>query len=78
MEFVYSSIKKLKFQSHIHKIIERNPSQELYLCVDSQLGEDISVFLFNSSCIFQEHLQFQLARVLDLDEQVLDNYPQPC
>lgn len=50
----------------------------LYLCVDSQLGEDIAVFLFNSSCIFQEPLQFQLARVLDLDEQVLHNYLHPC
>lgn len=45
-------------------------------CVDSQLDERRyrCVFLFNSSCIFQEHLQF----LLELDKQVLDDDPRWC
>lgn len=51
----------------------------IYVLIHSLKEDDTAVFfLFNSSCIFQERLWFQLARVLEGDQQVLDNYPRQC
>ena len=47
----------------IHKVIKRRS-----LCFSLHL------FTFDGPCIFNEHLTFQLAGILDLDIQVLANY----
>lgn len=57
----------------------REPRGSDFMCWFTALRKTIlQCFLLNSSCIFQEHLQFQLAGVLELDKQAPDDYLRQC